>query len=320
MLSIWNLICLICANPKPLCTPSKSRLSVVAFLPTWKSTIPITKQYLKALGTPVVRVDAKYTQYGGSSNHAAKECSLPALNALAEKAKAMLLVNFVVEVGLFNGSVGIIVKIVYKNSQGPREKGAQPAYVVVNFPNSTIPVEDAWDPENPTHVPIPLVSPRCENQCCSMTTIPLRVCKAITIYKSQGATVGKEELWEYLVVSLPAPNSQVNRTPGLAQVGCSRASELNRMALLSTTENPVTGEQLKKIGTGPAYVTRRTFETRLRDEQAEGQRAFVDRITDFDDVDGMYEKTFNGGYDCLVRLYRNILNSEIEDRAPTFVT
>lgn len=47
----------------------------------------------------------------------------------------MLLVNFVVEIGLFNGAVGKVVEIVYRDPSGPREKGAIPDYVVVDFPN-----------------------------------------------------------------------------------------------------------------------------------------------------------------------------------------
>ena len=134
-----------------------------------------------------------------------------------------------------------------------------------------------------------------------MTTIPLRVCKAITIYKSQGMTVGNGEPWEYLVVLLPAPNSQASRTPGLAQVAFSRAAELERLAIMSTVENPLTVEQLKKIGTGPAYVARRQFEQRLRSEQAASQQVIVQWITAEDPA---ATKTFDGGYQALVQWYR----------------
>jgi len=279
-------------------------------MPTWKDTVPITRQYLQSLETAVVRVDAKY-QYPGRTNHAAKDVNLPVRNALAEKAKVMLLMNYIVELGLFNGSVGVIVKIVYKNREGPRERGAQPAYVVVAFPGSRIPVADAWDPNHPTHVPIPLATVRCDKDCCSMTTVPLRVCKAITIYKSQGMTVGTGQPWEYLVVLLPSPGSQPSRTPGLAQVGFSRAAELDRLAILSTVENPLTVEQLKKIGTGPAYIARREFEAHLRSEQEATQQVAVDWIMAEDPA---ANKTFDGGYQALVRWFRERADATLQSQ------
>ena len=51
-----------------------------------------------------------------------------------------------------------------------------------------------------------------------MAAMPLHVCEAIAIHKSQGMTVDNGETWEHLVVLLPAPNSQAGRAPGLAQV------------------------------------------------------------------------------------------------------
>ena len=131
----------------------------------------------------------------------------------------MLLLNFIVELGLFNGSVGVIVKIVCKNHGGPRKCCAQPACVVVDFPGSCIPAADAWDPNHPTHVPIPLATVWCNKDCCSVTTVLLRVCKAATTFNSQGMTVDATQSWECLVVLLPSPGSQPSRTPGLAQVG-----------------------------------------------------------------------------------------------------
>jgi hypothetical protein len=60
------------------------------------------------------------------------------------------------------------------------------------FPDSTIPDEQKLILNmSATHVPIPLVTRRCEINCCSMTAIPLQVCKALSIHKSQGMTVGE---------------------------------------------------------------------------------------------------------------------------------
>ena len=48
-------------------------------------------------------------------------------------------------------------------------------------------------------LPIPTFTSRCE-KICSITKIPLRVCIAITIHKTQGMTIGPGEQFEKIVV------------------------------------------------------------------------------------------------------------------------
>ena len=270
-------------------------------VPTWKATVPITFKYLLALDSPVARIDAKY-QYSGRVNHAAAEVNLPVQNALCVGAVVMVLSNFLVERKLFNGSMGDVIKIVYETDAGPREAGSLPAYIVVDIPKWELPDgEQPWDPDNPTHVPIPVVTLRCDKKCCSMTTIPLRVCKAMTIHKSQGMTVAERELWKKLVVLLPSLNSPSGKTPGIAQVAVSRAAELAILAFLSTVEEPLTRELLQKIGTTAAYNGRRAFEARLRQSAATTQLSVRDEIIACDDSD---QQTFEGGFNALVRWFR----------------
>jgi hypothetical protein len=94
-------------------------------MPTWKRTIPITKQYLKDLEQAVARIDCQYrpTYMEGRPNHAAKECNMPVRNALCKCAVVMLLQSFVVEQQLKNGSIGTVVEVVYKEPAGPRQIG-----------------------------------------------------------------------------------------------------------------------------------------------------------------------------------------------------
>jgi hypothetical protein len=92
----------------------------------------------------------------GHYNHTAKDCNLLAINAFAISAVVMLLVNFIVEKGLYNGAVGKVIEICYHDKSGPQLKGAQPAYIVVDF--SRLELSEAaavWDLSNPTHVLIP---------------------------------------------------------------------------------------------------------------------------------------------------------------------
>jgi hypothetical protein len=200
------------------------------------------------------------------------------MNALAVGARVILLTNYVVEWGFFNGAVGTVVRVYYVNSEGPRESGAQPLAVIVDFPYTCMPLVKAWDVANPTHVPIPVVEQRCDRDCCTMSTIPLRICKAITIHKAQGATVGPGHFWERLVMQMAPKTSPISKTPGLAQVGFSRTAKLENLAIRDPTGNPFTVEQIKAVGTGPAYASRREFESKLRSMQEASQQVIRDMI------------------------------------------
>ena len=96
-----------------------------------------------------------------------------------------------------------------------------------------------------------------------MTTILLRACKAITIYKSQGLTVGPGKVWERLVLQLPSVKGRPP-TPGLEQTAFSRAETIDCLAVLTGPSTPLTYERLQRIGRGPSYDKRRAFESQLR--------------------------------------------------------
>ena len=119
-----------------------------------------------------------------------------------------------------NGSIGTVVDIVYREKEGPtRNPKSHPAYVVVDFKDSTIPTSDAlWQEGKPTLVPVPVSILRCEKQCCSEQAIPLRVAKAVSTYKSQGMTAGEgEEVFEKVVVALPTAGGK--KTPSAEHIG-----------------------------------------------------------------------------------------------------
>lgn len=150
-------------------------VNALHIMPTWKQAIPITVEYLSKLNTPIAKIITKYsTKMTTGSNHAIKECSYPRISGLGVGAIVMLLKNYIAELGLMNGAVGTVQAIVYKNKEGPREKGALPAYVVVDFPSCTIPNEKKLIYDKPrTFVPVPVNCFNCERFCCSAETIPL---------------------------------------------------------------------------------------------------------------------------------------------------
>ena len=62
-------------------------------------------------------------------------------------------INFIPELGLYNGARGEIVDIVYKTMAGPNNKHEDhlPAYVVVDFPHLRLPPYiEPWDRLHPT--------------------------------------------------------------------------------------------------------------------------------------------------------------------------
>ena len=64
------------------------------------------------------------------------------------------------------------------------------AYVVVEFPNSIIPnTNKRVQNQAPNWVHILVVIALYEKICCTITTIPLRVCNAINIHQYQDMTV-----------------------------------------------------------------------------------------------------------------------------------
>ena len=146
-------------------------------VPTWKDAKPILKQYLLQLNVPIISIGCN--KKSSHINHIDRDINLPQINAFGVGAQIMLLCNYIVEIGLFNGAIGTIVDIVYPVSNGPHTD-ALLLYIVVNFVNISIPLQCAYDGSNPNHVPFSVKTMRCESSCCEMTTTPLHVCKAIS--------------------------------------------------------------------------------------------------------------------------------------------
>jgi len=218
----------------------------------------------------------------------------------------MLLANFVVEYNLYNGAVGIIVDIVYENADGPLGAGINhPDYIIVDFPDSLIPIDEQYDRNNPTHIPVPLLTTRCEKQCCKMTAIPLRVCKAITIHKCQGISVGNGEKWSKIVIVLPGTNCKL-RAPGLECVAISRAKDLADMAFLATEKHEINRARFIKIGRSKAYEDRNDFEQKRLKSYIERTRTHLKDLITAQDLND--EKDFEGGYWELIGWYRASIN------------
>ena len=228
--------------------------------------------------TPIAKVNASLSSIHPSKNCLRKESSYPKRCAFCVGAKVMLLKIFVVEWNLMNGAIGEIKEIIYENGNGPNhQEMSLPAYIIVDFKNCTIPDNiKCFDDKPRTYIPIPVVTERCEKKCCSISTILLRVCIAVTIHKSQGMSIGENEDFEYVIIHLPAETAQ--RTPGQEYVALSRPKTPLNFAI-ANKQSEVSNQYLKKIGTDRSSQLRKTFFDDLKLKQQESQQYFKDKIS-----------------------------------------
>ena len=78
-------------------------------------------------------------------------------------------------------------KIMFKDRNGPRHIPYElPACVIVEFKKVTFLKKPNGELiYKKKLIPIAPITIRCERKFCTVTSIPLRVCKAITIHKAQ---------------------------------------------------------------------------------------------------------------------------------------
>lgn len=293
--------CLDKLSPEERSSFTQNALHLV---PTWKMAHQIIFDYLQSLDKPKAKFKAKlHTIRRDGTNHCVKETSYPLQNVLCVEAKVMLLRNFVVEYGLMNGSIGVVKDIVYENKEGPgRSLSELPLYVVVEFPLCNIGSDANGHcfPDKPaTWIPIPVVTALCEKKCCTIQTIPLRVCIAVSIHKGQGMTVGPGKQFEKLIAYLP--DAQSKSIPGVELVALSRAMNPECFAI-GNPSSSLSQLGIKKIGTSPAYDMRRAFELDMKQSSSSTQAPIREEIRN---LDPHHNKTFEGGCEFLLRWYRN---------------
>jgi hypothetical protein len=279
--------------------------NAIHLVPTWAEASDIVFHYLCSLGKPIAKWKASYsTSRRDCKNCCFKEKSYPSKNAMCVGAVVMLLKNFIVEEWkLLNGSVGTVIDIIYANPLGPREEDAIPLYIVVDFKYCCVPEDRKCFHDCPsTYVAIPVITERCEKGCCSVSTIPLRVCIAITTYKGQGITVGPGEMFEQLVIHLPI-DSKMSVT-GQELVQFSRAKDLKYIAIGNSSNDLVT-EKLLKIGKNKGNEKRKEFLQFLSSREEETFAYFQEEIQKLSSTENIELGSFDDGCDFLLRWYRS---------------
>ena len=140
---------------------------------------------------------------------------------LCRDSKVMLVVNLMADWGLYNGAVGTVVDVVYKDGCRPSDDPAPlPDVVFVRFPGYKGP---PYINEDPTLVPVVPVSRSTECTCqCKRLQVPLRLAWGTTIHKCQGMNVGVGEAFRYIVIHHGKHDFEA-KNPGALFVALSRA-------------------------------------------------------------------------------------------------
>ena len=135
---------------------------------------------------------------------------------LMDDARVMLLENVWVDVGLVNGALGTVVGFAWRTNDNPRE--SPPFVVLIRFDKYTGP---ACFPGRSDLAGVVLIFRSTRDfirgaSSCTRTQFPLTIAYAITVHKSQGATL------DLAVVDI----SVKDRQSGLTYVAVSRIKTL----------------------------------------------------------------------------------------------
>ena len=170
---------------------------------------------------PVAKIKAVDNGRHAQKADSSKARGLLPLLYLCRDSKVMLVANLKAAWGLYNGAVGTVVDILYKDGCRPRDDPAPlPDVVFVRFPGYKGP---PYINEDATVVPIVPVSRSTDCTCrCMRLQVPLRLAWGTTIHKCQGMTVGDGEASRYVVIH-PGKHDFEARNPGALFVALSRA-------------------------------------------------------------------------------------------------
>jgi hypothetical protein len=139
--------------------------------------------------------------------------------------------NFEPEWGLFNNAIGEVEEIVFDSRNADPNNGDLPAYVAVKFQHYCGPI---WDPHNPKTVPIPMLSIRCQHNCCTATFCPLDLSFGMTAHTFQGQSAGPVDEGQPRnavdrIIADPGTRTFEGNSPGTAYMLCSRATTIGRL-------------------------------------------------------------------------------------------
>jgi ABC-type cobalamin/Fe3+-siderophores transport system ATPase subunit len=175
---------------------------------------------------PVARIQSqtscKGITYSGRVKCLTKESDIAPVLNICRGAKVQITgKNFEPDWGLFNGAVGKVVEIVYKENTSPLDT-TFPQFIIVDIPSYRGP---AWIQSHPTWVPIPPIELKCKKHCCTFKFIPLSLAYAKTGHTFQGQNVGPHHAIQCIIVH-PGNKGMEFLCPGLLYMFASRPTTI----------------------------------------------------------------------------------------------
>lgn len=155
--------------------------------PTNKQVFEFNIQKLKCLQQPIAKIHARHSGKNAAKASSDVAMGLEPVIVLATGSRVMLTLNLWDTAGLVNGAMGNLVGLVYENNVSPP---ALPIAAIVQFDEYLGP---SYCSNIERCVAIPVVTAEWFSGKHSLTRsqLPLKLCWAVTIHKSQGKTLDK---------------------------------------------------------------------------------------------------------------------------------
>ena len=230
---------------------------------TWAESYHQNCQRISSLNHPV----AQFTS-SGRGYHNSKENDMGQIRktcTLTKGCRVMITKNqqTLAARGLNNGAVGRVVDIYYDEGMRPPHP---PSFVILDIPGYRGIPGNECIPGYPSYVAMTVDTSFCENKCkCQRTGYPLIPAYGITITKSQGMTIGQNEMIKRCIIKLNDKISMESKCLGLAYTAFSRVCEFTDFALLDR----IPWERLEYINHHKQMKSRKEEEIRLRQLESE---------------------------------------------------
>ena len=181
------------------------------------------------LGSPIAQINAIHSCAAATSAKSDNAGGLEPVIFMAKGSRVMLTSNLWQQVGLCNGTRGLIEDLLYTHGHKPPNL---PIAILVNFPDYSDP---PFIQSKPKCIPVPPIVFEWHNslKTLSQQQIPLLLSYAMTIHKSQGQTMRKA------VVDI----GNIEMAAGCTFVTLSRLKNLSGLIII-----PMSFERLQAIG------------------------------------------------------------------------
>ena len=239
--------------------------NVIMLCETWNEVRAESHLKLNELGSVIGIFQSKSNGIHAIGKFGTKDVGqIPPRSELAVGISVLLMKNQfgMTGYGLNNGAIGKVVAMIFHKDKGPSDflkesPDSSLNYVIVDFPNYNGP---PWCMEKPTWIPIVPQKGFCESKChCSREGLPLIPAFAISIFKSQGCTIGENQMMTHMRLKLQKKTNFESMNPGTTYTALSRVDKNSTWSLVE----PIDWPRLNVINNHSTIEKRRQEDIRL---------------------------------------------------------